>query len=278
MEIGSLGRNGFAAEVEGLDFAGPADRETREGLRQALVDHSVLCLRSDGLSPARFLAVAGILGVPQVQLIGDNRHPEHDEISFVASRQTDRLGSGKRIVAGLNWHTDDSYLAEPCWATMLYANIIPQSGGDTLFCDLYAALAALPGELRTRIEGRCAEHAYFSRRNLTPVAKRNAQEEAASPPARHPVICTHPLSGRETLYLNPNRIGRIVGIPEAQGDLLLDELYAFVTGGRFIYRHQWRRHDIVIWDNRCTMHKASADYGGAEREMWRILLQGEPPR
>lgn len=278
MEIRSLGPEGFAAEVEGLDFTAPFDRASADALRQALVDHSVLCLRSAGLSPPQFLETAAALGVPQVQLIGDNRHPAHDEISFVASTEVDRLGDGERIVAGANWHTDDSYLPKPCWATLLYANIIPARGGDTLFCDMYAALAALPGNLRAGIEGRRAEHAYFSRRNLTHVVKRTAEEEAASPPSRHPIVCTHHLSGRPALYLNPNRIGRIVGLSDAEGDPLLDELYAFATGERFVYRHNWRRHDIVVWDNRCTMHKASADYGDAKREMWRILLQGEAPQ
>lgn len=278
MEIRSLGPAGFAAEVNGLEFAGPLDRASVDALRQALIDHSVLCLRSDGLNPAQFLELAAALGVPQVQLIGDNRHPEHDEISFVASNQIDRLGAGERIVAGVNWHTDDSYLPRPCWATMLYANIIPEHGGDTLFCDMYAALAALPDDLRAGIEGRQAEHTYFSRRNLTAVVKRNAEEEAASPPAHHPIVCTHHLSGRQALYLNPNRIARIVGMTDAEGDPLLDELYALATSERFVYRHNWRRHDIVVWDNRCTMHKAIADYGDAKREMWRILLQGETPQ
>jgi taurine dioxygenase len=278
MEIRSLGTEGFAAEIDGFDFASAAGADAARAVLQALVDHSVICLRSEGLQPAQFLDLARLLGTPKTQLIADDHHPDHEEISFVDSSKTDRLGDGKRIIAGINWHTDDSYLQRPCWATMLYADIIPESGGDTLFCDMYGALAALPDDIRRRIEGRSAGHAYFSRRNLTRVPRRTAAEEAASPNALHPLVVTHHLSGRQALYLNPNRIEHIVGMSDDDADPLLDELYRLATDDRFVYRHRWRRHDVVIWDNRCTMHKASADYGDEPRRMWRILLQGEPPQ
>ncbi|MDP6343028.1 MAG: TauD/TfdA family dioxygenase [Alphaproteobacteria bacterium] len=278
MQLRPLGDGGLAAEIAGIDFAAPPATEVAADLRRAFAEHPVLCLRTDGLTPAGYLAVARLFGEPKLQLLRSARHPDHDEISYIASRLRDELGDGRRVVPGAEWHTDDSYLQRPCWATMLYANIIPESGGDTEFADMYRACAALPAALRQRIEGRRAAHTYLSRRNINFVPKRSAEEEAESPPASHPLICRHPDTGREALYLNPNRIERIEGMPDEQGDPLLDELFAFAVRPEFLYRHEWRPHDIVIWDNRCTMHKATDDYGGQKREMLRVLIDGPPPR
>jgi len=276
-EIRPLTASGFAAEYLGAPVDEASVDEQATALRTAFLAHPVLCLRTDGIEPFRFLALARAFGEPQIQLLRDRRHPEVPEISFVSSDDRDVRGTGQRVIAGSHWHTDDSYMAVPCAATLLYAAIIPDSGGDTEFADMTAAYAQLPDDLRRRIADRVALHTYRSRRNRAHVPKRSADEAAESPPVEHPLVRRHPGTGRQAVYLNPNRIERVVGLPETDGDRLLDELLAFCTQPQFVYRHRWQPRDVVIWDNRCTMHKANADYGDARRVMHRILLKGERP-
>ena len=107
--------------------------------------------------------------------------------------------------------------------------------------------------------------------------RRSEEEEAETPDVAHPLVCTHPETGRKTIYLNPNRVDHLIGFDLAEGDRLLDELIAHATRPEFVYRHRWQAGDLVIWDNRCTMHKASADYGDQRRNMMRILLAGTRP-
>jgi taurine dioxygenase len=160
---------------------------------------------------------------------------------------------------------------------MLYGNVLPSHGGDTLFADTTAAYDELDAAERSRIDTLRVVHAYLSRRNVSAVPTRTAEEEAETPPVEHPLVRTHPDTGRRALYLNPNRMERVVGLDETAGDSLLDRLIAHATQDRFVYRHVWRLHDLLIWDNRNTMHRATADYGDERREMHRILLRGTVP-
>jgi taurine dioxygenase len=160
---------------------------------------------------------------------------------------------------------------------MLYAHVIPPAGGDTLFVDTTAAYEALDAARRAELDGLRVVHTYQSRRNINAVPTRSVDEQAATPPVEHPLVRTHPETGRRSLYLNPNRMERVVGLDEAAGDELLDRLIAHATQERFVHRHVWRRHDVVIWDNGRSMHRATADYGEARREMRRVLLRGTVP-
>ena len=207
----------------------------------------------------------------------EDRLDEAPEVSIVSNRP--KLNDGKPLVQAKHWHTDDSYLAAPATLTLLYAKTLPAVGGDTEFINCYDVLAALPAVMRSRVENLRAVHKYLSRRNASWVAERSAEEEAETPEVDHPIIRTHPLSGRESLYINPNRIDRILGWSEEDSDSLLDELYDFAFQPQFQYRHQWRDGDLVVWDNRCTMHRANADYDISQpRVMHRVMLEGEVPR
>jgi taurine dioxygenase len=212
-----------------------------------------------------------------VQLLQDYRSSESPVISIIASDQTDALGDGRTIVFGGAWHTDDSYLAVPAKATMLYAHVIPPKGGDTLFADTTAAYEALDAATRAEVDGMRAVHTYQSRRNVNVVPTRSASEEAQTPPVDHPLVRTDTAAGRRSLYLNPNRMESIVGRDDAASDAVLDRLIAHATDDRFVYRHVWQPHDVVLWDNGRSMHRATADYGDARREMHRILLRGTVP-
>lgn len=265
--------NVLGASVEGVDFAGKVDVDA---LTQALAQHLVLCIRDQNLDPPAFAAASRLFGDPKPYFLDRDRIEGAPEVSVVSNRPKD-LG-GKPLVVAKHWHTDDSYLAEPATLTLLHARTLPAEGGDTEFINCYAVLAAMPTALRRRIDGLMAVHKYLSRRNMSWVANRSAEEEAASPEVVHPLVRRHPWTGRPALYVNPNRIDRIDGWGETDSDDLLDELYAFAFRPEFQYRHRWRKGDLVIWDNRCTMHRANADYDATQlRVMHRVMLEGEAP-
>jgi len=275
--ISPLTKSGFAAEAAGADLGRPITGDIARTLQDASRDHPVLVMRTDGLTTAQLLALAHVFGEPQVQLLEEYRSSAHEAVSIIASDQTDARGDGRRIVFGGAWHTDDSYLAVPAKATMLYAHVIPPAGGDTLFADTTAAYEALDPQTRAELDGMRAVHRYQSRRNVNVVPTRTSSEEAQTPPVDHPLVRTDPGTGRRSLYLNPNRMDSIVGLSDEASDGVLDRLIEHTVQDRFVYRHVWRRHDVVLWDNGRSMHRATADYGDDRREMHRILLRGTVP-
>jgi taurine dioxygenase len=268
----------MAAAAEGLDLNDPPRGAEAETLRRALLDHLVLCIRGQALTPAGYRAAMRLFGEPMTQLRIASRHPEIAEITILSSDDRDALGDGGRIVVGAHWHSDDSYKDVPCALTMLYGIAIPSKGGDTQFVNMYAAYEALPDATKQRIAGLRILHKYDSSRKGTRVATLAGNEAATVPGAVHPLVRTHPETQRKALYLNPNRMEEIVGLDRAESDALLDALIAHATEERFQYRHHWRQGDILIWDNRCTMHKANADYPAGERRlMHRIITAGTVP-
>ena len=265
----------MGAVIEDFDVATAGPDEV-EVLNRALLDHHLLCLRGLDVSKAGFLGIGRLFGEPQVQLLGEYRTDEMPEITVISNYNS--MAGGKPHVRATHWHTDDSYFTVPAKATMLHGKALPSRGGDTQFINTHAVLDAMPGALRRRIEGRRAAHKYQSRRAKAKVAVRTAEEEAKTPDVVHPLIRIHPETGRPAVYINPNRIDHVDGMDLAEGDALLDELYDFAFQEEFQFRHPWQLGDIVIWDNRCTMHRASTDFDVNERrEFHRILLKGDVP-
>jgi taurine dioxygenase len=268
----------MAAAVEGIDLNQPVDGAEAAALRRALLDNLVLCIRGQELAPLAYREAMRIFGTLVLQTRAENRHDEVAEIMILSSEDRDRLGDGKPLVVGAHWHSDDSYKAAPCALTILYGVAVPPVGGDTQFINMYAAYDGLSPALRRRIEGLKVVHTYDSSRKGTRVAKLNAAEAATLPAIVHPLVRTHPETGRRALYMNPNRMEEIVGMARAESDALLDALTAHATQPQYQYRHRWRQGDILIWDNRCTMHKANADYpAGSRRVMQRLMVAGTAP-
>ena len=269
-------RAGLGAVVTGFDLESP-EPEAEEALRRAFRASPMLCIRSGGTTPDSFLRLARILGTPQRELMGVLRDSAYPEISLIERRQGISTATGKAATFGGQWHTDDSYMGVPCAVTMLYGEAVPPKGGDTSFTNMHLAYEALPDETKTRIARLKAVHTYQSRRNASPVPERTPEEEARTPPVTHPLVRTHPETGRKALYINPNRIDRIADLPLADGDALLDALIAHATQPAFVHVHAWQPDDIVVWDNRCTMHKASPHEGDDPRRLLRILIEGTVP-
>ena len=208
----------MAAAVSGIDLNTLPDTSTRTALIDVLHQNLVLCIRGQALAPVPFRNAMAQFGVPVLrkQLA---QTPECAEVNIISSEDRDELGDGKKIVNGANWHTDDSFMREPCSLTMLYGVVVPSLGGDTQFTNMYAAYADLPSEMKTRIDGLRVIHKYSSSRKLSRISTRPATEMAAMPEATHPLVRTHPETGRKSLYLNPNRMEQVVGLdaPGATG-------------------------------------------------------------
>jgi taurine dioxygenase len=268
----------LGAAIEGVDLSRPLDAGTAEALRRAQLEHLVLAIRGQSLTPQGFRDAMDVFGKPVQHQRGAALHPEVPEIMILSSEDRDVLGDGKRLVVGAHWHSDDSYRAVPCSLTILYGVAVPERGGDTQFTNMYAAHDALDDEMKRRIAGLRVVHKYDSSRKGTRIATLSEDQRRALPDVVHPLVRTHPETGRKALYMNPNRMEAIVGMERRESDRLLDRLIRHAIEERFQYRHKWRRGDVLVWDNRCTMHKANADYPeGEKRLMHRIILEGTVP-
>ena len=264
--------------VEGVDLNQPLDAALFGALHGALMDHQVLCIRGQDIGPGPFLAALRLFGEPQVRpwIPSVDGFPA---VTTLSSEDRDTKGDGRRLVAGAHWHTDDSFMAAPSALTALHGVVIPAVGGDTEFANLYDAYDALPEAMKVRLDGMKAVHVMMPDRPDLRGGRTIAPEvRARQVPSTHPIVRTHPVTGRKALYISRNRMDHIVGLDRAEGHRLIDELTAHATGPRFVYRHVWRTGDLMIWDNRCLLHKANGDYPeGMRRFMRRIIVTGDVP-
>lgn len=265
------------AEITGVDLRSPVDGETRDRLNQAFRDYAVVAVRDQQLSAAQFLEAMKIFGDIFWQHNPRFAVPECPQIHYISNQDT--LDDGRIYIPGEGYHTDHSNDVEPPKATALHAVKLPKTGGDTQFVNMYEAYEALPEALKERIDYLQARHVYQSRhseRKLPPLTEE--RKRVASESVVHPLVRTHPETGRKALYINPIRIEEIIGMPEPEALALLDELLEHATQEKFQYRHKWKAGDVVIWDNRCLLHKANGDYPVSEvRYLYRLMLQGERP-
>jgi len=266
------------AEVLGVDLARPVAPEVREALNRAFVKHSVLVIRDQALKPAEVLAGVELFGSVFLQHNTRFALPECPQIQYLSNQ--DKFPDGRPYIPGEGWHTDHSNDTRPPKATVLYAVTLPDRGGDTQYANMAAAYEALPAATQQRIANLMAIHVYqssHSTRKLMALAE-GARERVPNA-VLHPVVRTHPERDRKSIYINPIRIEGIVGMDHKEALPLLDELLVHSTNERFQYRHKWRPGDLVLWDNRCLLHKANGDYDMDQmRYLYRVMLQGDVPR
>jgi taurine dioxygenase len=265
------------AEIRGVDLSQRLDDATRNGLNQAFTDHTVLCIRDQKLSAAQFLEAMKNFGEIFPQHNSRFAVPECPQIHYISNQ--DKLEDGRVYIPGEGYHTDHSNDEMPPKATALHAVTLPNTGGDTQFVNMYEAYGGLPEAIRRRIDGLKAKHVYQSKYSERKLPKLPGEKKKiAAGAVIHPLVRTHPASGRKAIYINPIRIEEIVGLTEAEALALLDELLEHSTQERFQYRHKWHPGDVVIWDNRCLLHKANGDYPVSEvRYLYRLMLKGERP-
>lgn len=268
----------IGAKVTGVDLGQPLDEHHFNAVRDAWLNYHLLVFPDVQMTPAQQIAFTRRLGDLHTMPLAAYNMPEHPEIFVVSNVKKDGTYVGMRNV-GRGWHTDGEDKPIPNAGSFLYARIVPPEGGDTLYANLHAAYDALPTDLKRRIEGR---RACFSRERLHHVhyphlPALTPEQQAAWPDVYHPLVRTHPETGRRALY-----VGRwacaVEGLPDAEGRELIAELQAFAVQPQFVYRHTWRVHDALLWDNRCMLHCALGfDDMRYERHMLRTTLEGDLP-
>ena len=279
MRVRKLGES-LGAEVEDIDLTTPLDSSSLENIEQAFTENLVLVFRNQSfLTADEFVAAAQKLGEPMPPVTATYRLQGYEAVEELVNKPFDKR-SGKNIdPRGGSWHTDHSNLTQPPKATTLYAiDLPPSGGGQTEFTNMYMAYEALPVELKEKIKGKKSFQAYQARRAPRKLLTRSGDEMENSSGTWQPLVRLHPRSRRKALYLNPMRSDEIEGYTTEEGDDLLDQLYAHADNIAFQYSHDWKPGDMLIWDNRCTLHQATALRNPEERRyMHRIMLKGEVP-
>ena len=275
----------LGARILGCDRPAAWDAETATTINRAFLDYRVLVFPGGLMDADQMLAFALHFGEPFAELNRRNRVADKPAVSVLKTIvMADEQGGDDKFRARVKvrndeWHTDLSFVEHPALATLLHAHQLPSRGGATWFCDTRAVYEALPEALKARIDGLQAVHGYDTQRSPNRPAPRSAEEIAESPDVVHPLVRVHPETGKKGLYLNFNRLDRIVGLERAESDALLDELFAWARQPRFHYEHKWTVGEAVVWDNRCTMHRANYDLPpGEPRVMLRVVTQGDRPK
>jgi alpha-ketoglutarate-dependent taurine dioxygenase len=269
------------AECTGVNLAVLKPGEW-ERLKEAYGTYSILVVRNQKLSKPDQIAFSERFGELELPIRADYLGKDYPALHVVSNLGKDSKPNPKAALdnpGNFFWHTDASYMQRPASTTLLYAIDIPPSGGDTLFANMHAGYDALPAETKQRIDGLRAVHSWEQSRYNSGSRPASAEEIAAAPPVAHPLVRTHPKTGRKGLYLG-NHTSHIEGMPVEEGRALLKQLLEHTTQPKFIYRHQWQVGDIVIWDNRSLLHKASDDFdmGDHVRRLHRTVVQGDVPR
>ena len=255
------------------------DEAAFERVLRAWHDHAVVLFRGQRLSDQDLIAFSRRLGEldwAPIQETGRRFVEGLPEIYIVSNVKVNgvpigSLGDGEAV-----WHTDMSYLDMPPKASMLYALEIPTSGGNTSFCSMYAVYDALPDALKRRIAGLEIKHdGTYNSGGYVRQGVAATDDPRTSPGAMHPLVCTHPDTGRRMLYLGRRRNAYIGGLELAESEALLDELWSYVERPEFAWEHVWRVGDLVLWDNRCTMHRRDAFDPEQRRVMHRTQVKGE---
>lgn len=271
----------FGAEVTGVDLKRPLDAGTKAAINSAFADNGVLVFRGQSFAtPDQFLAAASNLGEPMPPVVATYRLPGCEAIEELTNSATDkRTGEKTLLYRGGSWHSDHSNLAHPPKATTLYAiDLPPSGGGNTEFTNMMMAYEALDDDMKERLQDRRAFQAYISRRAPRRLLARTEAEKEGSDGVWQPLVRRHPETGRPALYLNPMRCDAVEGMDQAEGDDLLDSLYAHADQKRFQYSHKWSQGDMLIWDNRSCLHQATpVKVAGERRYMHRIMLKGDAP-
>tara|TARA_Y100001960_G_scaffold332898_1_gene435427 strand:- start:1135 stop:2004 length:870 start_codon:yes stop_codon:yes gene_type:complete len=278
----------LGAEIKGVNLAQKLDAHTFSDIEQAYNEYSVLLFRDQSIDEAQHLAFSRRFGQLEVHVLDQYLHPQHPEILIVSN-----VMDGDRHVgiydAGRYWHTDLSYMSVPSRGSLLYAIEVPHDDngeplGDTLFTSTSAAYEALSDSMKSRITDLKAEFSLANRHaKLVADGDQSAElsdtHQEKAPPVVHRIVRTHPFTGRKSVYVNEGQTANILGLPDDEARALLTELCTHCTNQEFIYRHKWRKGDLLMWDNIPTQHLAICDYELPQRRyLHRTTLRGMPPQ
>jgi len=268
----------IGAEVFGADLSRGLDETQRAALHRAFLDHNVIFLRDQDLTPERLLDAARAFGTPgRYPLL--NPIDGYPEIIEILKTETDRINFGA------NWHSDTTYMPAPFLGTVLYALETPPVGGDTNFANLTAAYEGLSEGMKEMLGAMRIVNSSAQRRlggrakkmQAMSAMKGNYGDDREVIEAVHPAVRRHPETGRKALFVSPSHVERFDGMTEEESRPLLDYLCAHVVKSEYLCRFRWAPGSLAIWDNRCTLHQAVNDYQGHRRRMHRVTLEGDRP-
>jgi alpha-ketoglutarate-dependent taurine dioxygenase len=267
----------LGAQIDGVDLSKPLAPERFAEIRAAWLEHLVLVFRGQKLSDPQLLAFTRLFGEldpPGPNPYGKSFLPEHPEINVISNivvggAPIGGLGDGEAI-----WHADMTYVERPPMGAILHALEVPESGGDTYWANMYLAYDTLPDELKHKIEGREAIHdATYNSAGQMRKGYEEITDPRKAPGARHPLVSTHPETGRRCLFLGRRRNSYIVGMDLEESEDLLDALWSHASKPEFVFRQKWKAGDVLIWDNRCTLHRRDAFDPSARRLMHRTQIK-----
>ncbi|AMP14984.1 TauD/TfdA dioxygenase family protein [Collimonas pratensis] len=271
----------LGAEITGLDLNLPLSGLDLARIRMALVKHGLLVFREQRITPEQHIAFSRRFGPLQVHVLNRFHLAGHPEILIVSNVIEDGKPIGL-VDAGADWHSDLSYMPRPSLGSLLHAQELPAEQGDTSFANMFDAYDTLPADVKQLLEGRRAVHSYVYRyrrlQKLSPWRADLTQKQIDEvPEVEHPVIRVHPESGRKALFVSEGFTSRIVGLPADESAALLRFLHQHTIRAENIYRHQWRAHDMVFWDNRSTVHYAAITPQHLRRTLYRTTIEGDVP-
>jgi len=270
----------LGCEISGVTFEEALSPRLFARIYDAFLDYQLILFRDVDLPPATQVAFARRFGEVQVHVLSEQYgYKDHPEIYLLSNLDKDGNPSGKHPDKGtLYWHTDGSWRERTGQATMMYSEIVPETGGETQFADMYSAYELLPAAMKARIEGRRAIHNFdFSRTRRHGETPLTAEQKATTPPVAHPIVRTHPETGRKAIFLG-DHAESIEGMDYDEGRDLIEQLNALITPAARVYSHAWSPRQCMVWDNRCTLHRATGfDEARLKRVMRRCTILGDRP-
>jgi alpha-ketoglutarate-dependent taurine dioxygenase len=275
----------LGAEIGGVDLRRPVDSATVQAIKDAWTRHLVLVFPGQDITDAEHVAFTRYFGEPEIfhQTSLNLRSDRVKEIFLVSNvDENDRLmtpsaPSQKQLSSSRQWHTDSSYRPMPSVGSLLHGIEISRTGGITQFINLYMVYDDLPERLRREVEGRKARHDFGMLHRITGAPPPTAEEQAKMPPVWHPMVRRHPVSGRKSLFISSIYNDAVEGLDDEASRRLIEELSEIAAQPKYMYRHVWEPHDVLMWDNRCTVHAVTPHDRGERRVMHRTTIMGSEP-
>jgi alpha-ketoglutarate-dependent taurine dioxygenase len=273
----------IGGEIRGVDMRAPMDPATFRAVHDAWMEHLVVVFPDQRITDQEHVAFTRHFGEPEIfhQTIIRSRalkeifrvsNVDEDGVLMPPSHTTVRQLSLAQL-----WHTDSSYRAMPCVGSLLHGVEISRTGGETQFINMYLVYDELPDSLRRQVESRRARHDFGNLHRLRDLKPLTEAEKAAMPPAWQPLVRRHPITGRKSLYISPIYNDAVEGMDEVDAYRLIEDLTAFAAQPRFMYKHRWSPDDVLMWDNRCTVHAVTPHDPTERRVMHRTTIMGEQP-
>jgi taurine dioxygenase len=269
LELRPLGQ-ALGTEVLSVDLSKPLQDETFEAVERAFAEHPVLVFRDQNLGAADLAGFGRRFGKPRPHSLVDYRHPDHPEVSYLRNVDKDGNVDWFGVKRAADWHTDSTYEPELPLLAILHALEIPSEKGGTIFANMYAAYAALPDTMKERLRHLICLHSHTKGPAGGAIYDTVKKAQTEYPDKERPAVITHPVTGRPILFVNPMHVHGFVGMDRNEAWALIEELGRHATQERFVYYHSWRVGDVVMWDERATMHRGAGDYQPEQR---RIMLR-----